>query len=267
MASRLFPFVTAVADLITPSKREQNPSISSAINQIEENPTNPRFTRYRPNTPPTEQETRETVGWLFPKGDLVRVTYSRNFKRTFQNNNEQTSEEFIPTLPLQGVVAALKKMRSEVLSKVEFLPPALYELSSDPNTWGAMEPYIWYNILLGPYEWNVPISGKRYDTVEDQFDYYDKTLDTPAEMTVELPVEKRGDAEMLYWQNVIMCGHNVESSSAVYFIVTYQSPEEDVIVDYIRKKRKEYDISNEKFYFILFHNLLVPYVFGKAPEN
>jgi hypothetical protein len=257
MASLIFPFPSAVSGLITPSKRgvqEERKSRKIGRGQKAE---------YRPNTPLTVEEQTETVPWLFSKASLTRVTYSRHFRRTFGNNNEMLEEEFIPKLPDNGMRSALQRLRSQVLPKVEPLPPALYELGNDPATWGDMAPYIWYNVLLGPFDYNQKYSGKRYDSLEDQFEIFNDNDNYTAEMNILPPQDTLGDSEMLYWQNVIMCGHNTGSQNATYFIVTYEEPSEEQIVDYLRKKRKEFDQNSETFMFFLFHNLLVPYVFGK----
>jgi hypothetical protein len=233
---------------------------------IDSNPVNPIISRLRPNTPPTEFEIDETAGWLFNKGgNFQRETYSRHYRRTFRVDNTITKEEFIPTLPERGIVEALKKLRSGVLPLVVDLPPALYTLSADPTTWGLMYEYIWSNILLGPFIYGKQRSGKRYYHNEDQFEVYDKTEDEPAEITVQPSIDRQGDAKMMYWEKVIMCAHKPRTPQATYFVVEYEIPSEEKVVDYIRYMRNQN--STVRFLNILYHNLLVPYVFGKAPET
>jgi hypothetical protein len=268
MAFRLFPFATAVSQLITPSKRTQTaPSRSSSVSESTELPdttfTEPQSAPYESEPLPTEQEVRDTAPLLFVKSAVTRFTFSKFYKRILNNNNEILQETYIPKLPDEGIKAALKKLRSEIFPKIVNLPPALYELNNNPETWGELAPYIWYNVLLGPYEYDRPYSKKIHFTDEDQFDLVDDSNELEAEMNILPPDEKLGNSEMLYWRDVIMCGHNSLSDTATFFILHYQTLTEDQIVDYLRAKRREFDQKSETFMFILFHNLLIPYVFGK----
>lgn len=218
--------------------------------------------RFRPNTPPTREEREETEGWLFSKANFVRTTYSRHYVRMWVGNVvSATTERYIPRLPESGIVGALKKLRSGILSKIDRFDPGVYKLSDDPETWGYLKDYIWYNILLGPYEWNRPRSGKQYVTAEDQFDMYDPSIDVPAEMTIEASTDPIGDATVSYAANEIVFYY------PNYYKFTYEIPSEEKTVDYLRDKRKEFEYSDNEFMFILFHNLLVPYVFGKRPSS
>ena len=200
------------------------------------------------------------VGWLFSKNKYSRVAYSRHFKRTLDDSGDgvyrQTDLEFIPALPESGVAEALKKLRSGILPVVGNLPSSLYDLDDDDRSWGALAPFIWYNILLGPYEWGAQRSKRLHATVEDADEAYNAKLDEPAEMTIR---PRFDDDSVSYFGNTIL---HRRGSPETYFGVTYRSPPEDAIVDYIRRKRKEFDQNGEKFMFVLFHNLLVPYVFG-----
>jgi hypothetical protein len=270
MASRLFPFAASVADLISPSanRRAQQDNSSDYVA-----PNEPKFEA----EPIMRQEDKEFLeGNIFGKTNRPRVTFSRHFRRTYQNTNQeinafqnrfdQKDEEFIPTLPREGIVKALKKLRSEIFPILIEFSPGIWELGSDPDYWGGLvQKYLMCNVLLGPYEYGVQLSGTKYITTEDQVEEFDPSLEVPAEMTVEPVVDSWDNAEMLYYQQVVMCGKDVGTINEAFFIITYQDPPEDVIVQYLRKKRTEYDQRNQQFMFVLFHNLLVPYVFGKTP--
>jgi hypothetical protein len=290
MASRFFPFAASVAELISPSADRLDRS-----NYNLSHFTSPNHPRFRSEPSVSEREKIFIEGVLFSKSGQPRVTYSRHFRRSYTNTNDadnafqnrfqQKSEEFIPTLSKEGIVAALKKLRSEIFPLIIDFPlrqtrpsvrsrrtpgsnrSAIWEFGSDPEYWGLYTPYLMYNVLLGPYEYGTQLSGTQYITNEDQVEEFDPNLQVPAEMTVEPPQDWSGNAQMFYRQQVITCRHDVGTPNEKYFTIQYQDPPEDVIVAYLRKKRKEYDQNDEQFMFVLFHNLLVPYVFGKTPDS
>ena len=211
----------------------------------------------------TDAESEEVRYALFNKPGYQRVTWSRHYRREYDIRDKLLKEEFIPKLSDATIEAALRKLRSTIFPLVENQPPALIELGNDPETWGSVTDQIWYNILLGPFIYGKARSNARYDTREDQFDAYDAEDDVPAETVVEPAVEQAGNAEMLYWENVIMCGHDIGGGNEKFFIITHQEPTESNKVDYLRRQRKLFDTENDAFLLVLYHNLLVPYVFGK----
>jgi len=201
------------------------------------------------------------VGWLFSENRYSRVSYSKHFKRTYDDEAgdgvyRQTDIEFIPSLPQRGVAQALENLRSGVSLAVRDRQARLYVLDDDPREWGPLADFVWYNILLGPYAWGAQRSLTA-PTVEDSFDDDGADLDEPAEMTV-LP---RFDSDMSYHKNTILQKRG-PSEAPTYFGFTYATPSDDAIANYVRSKRKEFDQSGKKFMFVLFHNLLVPYVLG-----
>ena len=249
MSSTLFRFQQALVNLFSRRKVSDQPILVAPL---------------EPGLPVTEPITKEdeelTQFYLFNKLGYQRVTYSRHYRREYDIRGNLVNEEFLPKFDDETIVDILKKLRSGIFGIISDIGQFTVELSEDPSNWGTLAPYIWYNILLGPYIYGKSIQG-RYNTSQDQFDPYDENDDVPAQAAILPPIDNYEFARMTYMNGLIVCIFKGPPES--FAVIKYKDPPEETIVDYLRQQRKLWDTPTTAFELLVFHNLLVPYVFGK----
>jgi len=198
------------------------------------------------------------------------VTYSRRYKKTRDAAGNVIASQYIPRLTNETINRALKYLRGGTgasltrSAAVRAFLSGSRSMSVEPDLssreWSEQSPYFWYNILLGPYEWEIPRSGRSYAAPED--DLSDAGVDSAS--SIEFP-RQESDDRILFGDNGFdfSVGVGTPEEKTMMFYVAPRGGEQE-IVDYIRASRKHFDGLGDDFMFVLFHNLLVPYVFGEA---
>jgi hypothetical protein len=169
----------------------------------------------------------------------VETRYSRSFKRLYENGI-LISETKIPTLSLDNLLNILNELRKEI----EPLLTGKVYLNDKPSTWGAYEPFIMYHILY--LKFATTFYRGKYKTDEDE--------ETPDPVFVEhLPFLKTASHPKAFYLNgIIGIGNPIKD--AVF--VNFRQPSEKIIVEYLRSKRKHYDLLRDEYKFTIFHNML-----------
>jgi hypothetical protein len=194
-------------------------------------------------------------------------TFSRYFFRRYNTDGSLNFKKFIPKLSDKDLVRLLKKIRSEILPSMLRGRAFDVELSPDIYNWPNLE-QLMANVLLGPFLYDEQRSGKKYIISEDQFEFYEPPPGHQG-LVKNLPptIDEIGGIEVLYFKTGVLATpkNNDFSSAAEYSRYNYIYPSEETIVNYLRDERYKnipFD-SNSKMSskFVLYHNLLIPYIF------
>lgn len=229
--------------------------------------TSPLLAAYTPKT--VKFDERAIKDKLFRKtGNEEFITFSKYFATHYSIGGSIISKQFIPKLSDQDIVKLLKKMRNEVGQFFATSKPFDITLPEKIADW----PYellesIMANVLLGPYIYNEPRSGKKYIKNQDVFDFYEPPPGYEGKLVNSEPIENRLlYFDILFYKNNITAALKPsmvnEFTDARYYSYSYKYPTEVEIVNYLRFNRF-IEASPEKLStkFILYHNLLVPYIF------
>ena len=196
------------------------------------------------------------------------VTYSLHYKQTRDYAGNVSGQEKIPRMTDEAILKTLQYLRDSAPimqnSTVQqfFRERRSMDVEPELNSpeWSDLNPYFWYNILLDPYQYGQPISGKSYATHEDRSDPADQLVvdeGSPVDFPPRQPLDRNMGFDYNLFEIIIGQGTPEEAMLTMYV----SPPSEQEVVDYIRAGRKHFDSVGDNFMFALFHNLLIPYVF------
>jgi hypothetical protein len=211
----------------------------------------------------------------FPKGPdtLPRITISKYFYRRYDRFAEKLDQQvFIPNLKREDIVLFLKKIRNGMLESLTNAaavskPFNIYiedlSLFDSKNYEG-----LWANVLLAPYIYDFKII-KQPGKAEDLFEIWEPPPNSDAKAKIEPFDDRRIYTESTAIELVCtitsVTGRllNKGQPTVVTGKVSYKYPSDEIIVEYLRKKRATVlNLEGPKsLRFILLHNLLKPYIF------